>query len=293
MPFSTELQKTLDPYLGRQWIDSHCHFDFENFDCQREEHWQVLQTLGCAGLVIPGVMAKGWDKLIGLCESKPWGYALGLHPYFLDEHLADDIDALARLAREKMTQSLLSESSPLVAIGEFGLDYALEGADQVKQRDLCLQQLLLAEELGLPVILHVRKAYDEMAAMVRRTGFSHGGIIHAFSGSLQQGQALIALGFKLGIGGAISHSRATKLRKTLACLPLESIVLETDSPDMRPAFWSAQDNSPLTILLLAQIVASVQNLSLDQVIFASNNNVLAAIPRLEIIIPYMNTGDLG
>jgi TatD DNase family protein len=127
----------------------------------------------------------------------------------------------------------------------------------------------------------VRKAYDEIAAMIRRLGFSYGGIIHAFSGSTQQGQALIKLGFKLGIGGALSHTRATKLRKTVSLLPLDAIVLETDSPDMKPAFLSGCRNSPISLLLLAQIVASVKQCSLDQVIFASNNNTLSVIPKLK------------
>ena len=117
--------------------------------------------------------------------------------------------------------------------------------------------------------------------MVRRLGFTQGGIIHAFSGSLQQGQALIKLGFKLGIGGALSHVRAIKLRKTVADLPLESIVLETDSPDMKPAFLAGSRNSPVSLLLLAQIVASIKECSRDEIIIMSNNNLLALMPKLK------------
>lgn len=256
------------------WIDSHCHFDFHQFDVDREQYWQFLQRLGCAGLVIPGVGSATWEKLIQVCKGKPWAYALGLHPYFLDQHHADDVEKL-RYACQIY--------SP-VAIGEFGLDFMLDKSTFTEQLTLCQQQFLLAKELNLPVILHVRKAYDEVAAMVRRLGFTQGGIIHAFSGSQQQGEVLIKLGFKLGIGGAISHHRATKLRNTLSELPMEGIVLETDSPDMKPAFMAGTRNSPVSILLLAQIIATLKGLPLLEVLKTSNHNVCLALPKSREVI---------
>ena len=271
MPFCQQLTSTGDPYLGRPWIDSHCHFNFDLFDSDREAHWQFLQHWGCAGLLIPGVVAKDWQSLVSLCANKPWAYALGLHPYFMDQHREGDVAHLKRLC----------QASNPVAIGEFGLDFALAEGTFSKQIELCEQQFILAKELKLPVILHARKSYDEIAAMVRRLGFHQGGVVHAFSGSLQQGQALIKLGFLLGIGGAISHARALKLRKTLAQLPLDSLVLETDSPDMRPAFWSESRNSPVSLLLLAQIVAAIKQCTLDEVILSSNNNLLTLMPKVK------------
>lgn len=256
------------------WIDSHCHFDFSQFDHDREQHWQFLQRMGCAGLVIPGVSASTWPKLIDVCQNKPWVYALGLHPYFLDQH---QLDECKETDIEKLKQACLANNP--VAIGEFGLDYMLEESTFAEQVKLCQQQFKLAQELNLPVILHVRKAYDEIAAMVRRLGFTQGGIIHAFSGSQQQGEALMKLGFKLGIGGAISHGRATKLRKTVTRLPLEALVLETDSPDMKPAFLKESRNSPVSVLMLAQILASLKGCRVKDVILQSNHN-LAAIMSL-------------
>jgi TatD DNase family protein len=271
MTFFDEISKLEDPYRGPLWIDSHCHFDFNVFDDDRDAHWQFLQRWGCLGLLIPGVMEKDWQRLISLCDGKPWVYALGLHPYFLDQHKAADVSELA----------LMCQANNPVAIGEFGLDFALPEVTFPKQIDLCQQQFKLAQELKLPVILHVRKAYDDIAAMVRRLGFNQGGIIHAFSGSVQQGHVLIKLGFKLGIGGAISHERAKKLRKTVGQLPLSSIVLETDSPDMKPAFLSGSRNSPISVILLAKIVASIRQCTFDDVIFTSNNNLLGLMPSLK------------
>lgn len=263
-----------------QWLDSHCHFDFKVFDEDRERHWQDLTDFGCAGLVIPGVMASTWDNLILLCKHKPWGYALGLHPYFSPDHKKGDLQLLEQYCERLL---LANNDNHLIAIGEFGLDFYLEDCDVNEQKKYCQQQLLLAKTLGLPVILHIRKAYDELASMTRRLGFNNGGVIHAFSGSLQQGESLIKLGYKLGIGGAISHPRATKLRSTVSQLPIEGLVLETDSPDMVPAFWKGA-NSPLSLLLLGQIVASLHQGSLTDVISASNANLLAVFPRLKHIV---------
>jgi len=274
MPFCHQLPESESSYSGGLWIDSHCHFNFDVFDIDREEHWQLLLRWGCAGLLIPGVVARDWQNLISLCNRKPWAYALGLHPYFLDQHQEGDVAKL----------KLLCQANKPVAIGEFGLDFSLPEDTFSEQIELCEQQFKLAQKLRLPVILHVRKSYDEIAAMVRRLRFDQGGVVHAFSGSVQQGQALIKLGFLLGIGGAVSHSRATKLRKTVAQLPLDSLVLETDSPDMKPAFWGESRNSPLSLLLLAQIVANIKRCALDDVILSSNNNLLALMPRLRKII---------
>ncbi|MBL4798284.1 MAG: TatD family hydrolase [Oleispira sp.] len=286
MPFSVESANIIGSNDGRHWIDSHCHFDFDNFDSDRESHWGLLQKFGCTGLIIPGVRAETWDHLIALCEGKPWGYGLGLHPYFLDQHQEGDLQRLENTCREQMPKikNMSKQASNLIAIGEFGLDLMLAESGHKQQAELCRQQFLIAEKLNLPVILHIRKAYDEVAAMIRRLGFSQGGIVHAFSGSYQQGMALVSLGFKLGIGGAMSHPRAKKLRGTIARLPLASLVLETDAPDMKPAFWQGPDNSPLSLLILAQIVASLHSCHLDEVLLLSNNNVLTAMPNVKRII---------
>lgn len=276
MPFSAEPPCLPLRYQGRPWIDSHCHFDFEIFDPDRDGHWQLLQQWGCAGLVIPGIGVKQWSKLVSVCKQKPWFYALGLHPYFLAEQGDNDMVALETCLGQQQ------QSSQLVAVGEFGLDFALPVQSHAQQVWQCEQQLRLAQRFKLPIILHVRKAYDEICAIVRRMGFDQGGIVHAFSGSYQQAQALLALGFKLGIGGALSHNRANKLRHTVSRLHLQDMVLETDAPDMRPAFWQSARNSPLSLLMLAQIVASLQQCSLDDVILSSNNNMLAVIPKLSI-----------
>lgn len=282
MPFPDESDKSVLSDRDRQWIDSHCHFDFDKFNSERECHWQLLQQFGCAGLIIPGVRSETWQALIEVCSDKPWAYALGLHPYFLDHHKESDLQGLEDTCRGQLSNT--TGLSKLVAIGEFGLDLILDESGHKQQVELCRQQLLIAEKLNLPVILHIRKAYDEVAAMIRRLGFSQGGVVHGFSGSYQQGMVFVSLGFKLGIGGAMSHFRAKKLRATIARLPLSSLVLETDAPDMKPAFWRGPDNSPLSLLFLAQIVASLHRCPLDEVLLCSNNNVLTVMPKAKQVI---------
>jgi TatD DNase family protein len=210
MPLSTDLHNSTilhDSTMSigksdRCWFDSHCHFDFDVFDKNRDEQWLLLKEYGCAGLIIPGVTAKQWPRLISLCADKPWGYSLGLHPYFIEQHQEGDLNKLDNACAEQL--ELPAEESNLVAVGEFGLDFMLASSGHTQQVELCRQQLLIAKKYNLPVILHIRKAYDEVAAMIRSIGFTKGGIVHAFSGSYQQGMVFIGLGFKLGIGGAMS-----------------------------------------------------------------------------------------
>lgn len=282
MPLSVDSNNPHITHQDRYWFDSHCHFDFDVFDEDRDAHWHLLKQFGCAGLIIPGVAVKQWPRLIALCNEKPWGYSLGLHPYFLDQHREDDLQRLDSACAEQLTRA--EGQSKLVAVGEFGLDFMLETSGHRQQVELCRQQFLIASKFNLPVILHIRKAYDEVAAMIRRSGFTQGGVVHAFSGSYQQGMVFIGLGFKLGIGGAMSHPRAKKLRGTIARLPLDGLVLETDAPDMKPAFWQESRNSPLSILLLAQIVASLHQHDVDHVLLSCNQNVLATLPRLRRVI---------
>jgi len=259
------------------WFDSHCHFDFEAFDSQRETIWQQAQQAGVAGLLIPGVSLRQSARLAEFCSGKPWFYAFGLHPYFHEQHQADDVQVLRQLV----------DSHKPLAIGEIGLDWTLakRSADPTQQRQLQWQlfeqQVMLAEQTNLPLILHIRGAHDEAASWLKKRGFSGAGIVHAFSGSVQQGQRWLELGFKLGIGGAMTFPRANKLRTTIKTLPLSSWLLETDAPDMRPAFLSSQAvNSPLSIPLYGQLLASLTGRNTTAVQQQCRDNLVDVFPRL-------------
>ena len=215
-------------------IDSHCHLDMPAFDKDRQQVLDRARQVGVGGFVIPGTTTGRWRKVLDIAAGADdiWP-ALGLHPYYCDEHSQAGLDRLADLAR----------SEHPVAIGEIGLDLFLPHLDERKQRYYLEAQLDLARELNLPVILHMRKANDQVLQILRQHPV-RGGICHAFSGSIQQAGKFIDLGFHLGFGGMITYERSRKLRRLATELPLDAMVLETDAPDMSGERHRYQRNSP-------------------------------------------------
>jgi TatD DNase family protein len=215
-------------------IDTHCHLDVAEFDADRQAVLARARANGVKTIVVPGVSATGWDFLWRFCASEPGLFpAFGLHPVYLEEHAAADLATL---------ETLLADCRP-VAVGEIGLDYFVTALDRERQQVLFEAQLALARDAGLPVILHVRKAHDAVLAAIRRIRV-RGGIAHAYNGSLQQAQQYIDLGFKLGFGGMLTYERSRRLRQLAQALPVESIVLETDAPDLTVAQHRGMRNSP-------------------------------------------------
>jgi len=235
-------------------IDSHCHLDVPDFDADREAVLQQARHNGVGGIVVPGIAAAGWDALWQLCLAEPGLYpAFGLHPVFLQQHASGDLPAL---------QALLQQHPP-VAVGEIGLDFLVEGLDRQAQQTLFEAQLLLARDAGLPVILHVRKSHDQVLATLKRVRVC-GGICHAFNGSLQQAASYQDLGFRLGFGGMLTYERSTRLRALAKALPLESIVLETDAPDMTVAQHHGERNSPAYLPYCLAALAEVRHESEEE-----------------------------
>lgn len=256
-----------------QWFDSHCHFDFAALDHEREWQWALAQRSGVRGLLIPGVHRHQGEHLAAFCQNRPFYYALGLHPYFLSEHKEDDLFWLERA---------LSQPD-VVAVGEAGLDWMLAATPTQRQQQWFWfrEQVALAKQYQLPMILHIRGAHDDAVSYLRQQRFHYGGMVHAFSGSEQQGKAWHQLGFRLGIGGAMSHPRAHRLRRTVASLPPECWLLETDSPDMKPAFFAGEHNSPACIPLLAAMLASLQHVSLATLAVTLEQNLQQSFPRID------------
>ncbi len=216
-------------------VDSHCHLDFPAFAPDREAILDHCKKIGIRKIIVPGITRTGWAGQLSLCSrhSHTLYPALGLHPLFLKQHNKNDLTELA---------SLIANTRP-VAIGEIGLDYYFPHHDKTLQLYYFETQLEIAEQAGLPVILHVRKAHDAVLGCLRQRQLK-GGIAHAFNGSLQQAEQYLALGFKLGFGGAVTYSRANKLKRLAQQLPLGAMVLETDAPDMAPASHHGERNRP-------------------------------------------------
>ncbi len=215
-------------------VDTHCHLDCDAFDPDRSAVLERARAAGLVGFVIPAVERAGWEALLDLCRSSAGLFpALGLHPVYLDRHLDTDLAALERALG----------LGDLVAVGEIGLDFFVADLDRARQQAIFAAQLACARAADLPVILHVRKAHAEVLAALQATPVK-GGIVHAFSGGIEEARRYIDLGFTLGFGGMLTFERSTRLRGLAARLPLESLVLETDAPDLTVASHQGSRNSP-------------------------------------------------
>jgi len=230
-------------------IDTHCHLDVEQFHDDLDGILDRSRRSGVSDFVIPGYIQSGWDRILTLSSKEPFLHpALGLHPVYLDHHQPGNIAELRELSRREKP----------VAIGEIGLDFQKGMVRYKEQQELFEQQLAIADEADLPVLLHVRKAHDQVLATLRRSSFSKGGIVHAFNGSRQQADHYIKLGFKLGYGGTLTYDRAKRIRKLAAELPLNSIVLETDAPDIPLAGRRGYANSPEYLPEILDALASLR-----------------------------------
>lgn len=243
-------------------IDTHCHLDFEVFDVDRNDVLAEARAQGVSGFIVPGVMRSTWNNLIGLCEEyKDIYYALGLHPLFINSHHIDDISLL---------QNYLS-THQAVAVGEIGLDFYDRKLAIDKQIQIFESQLNVARQLDLPVILHVRKAHEEVLACLKKYPVC-GGVVHAFNGSLQQAARYRKNNFKFGFGGMITYRRSTKLRSLARELPLESIVLETDAPDMTVESHQGERNSPAYLPECLRALADVRKMPAEDVAWQTLQN---------------------
>jgi TatD DNase family protein len=231
----------------RDLIDSHSHLDVAEFDTDRSDVLARARAAGVTRQIVPAIDAAGFTCVRELCADESGLFpAYGLHPMYLAAHLPEHLDELAQwIEREKP-----------VAVGECGLDFFVPGLDAEIQRHYFQRQLELAREVELPVIVHARHALDEVTAAIRRTAKLRG-VVHSFSGSAEQAQQLWKLGFCIGIGGPITYPRARRLREIVATMPLDFLLLETDSPDQPLHGHQGARNEPA---LLAEVCACIADL---------------------------------
>lgn len=243
-------------------IDSHCHLDFQIFDPDRMAILSHCQKLGITDIVVPSVAAAGWQNVIDICnQSSMLHPAIGLHPLFMEEHKSEHLQQL---------KDTINATKP-IAVGEIGLDFYLANHDKQAQIDLFTEQLKIAQSSQLPVLLHVRKAHDQTINLLRKHRVV-GGIVHAFNGSLQQAEHYQKLGFVFGVGGAITHAKATRLRTLFSQLPLSSIVLETDAPDMPLADRKIERNTPENIPAILASLASLRSENKKEIATITTSN---------------------
>jgi len=269
--------------IRAMWIDSHCHLDAPEFAADRAAVVARSRAAGVDRLVLPAVERSNFVTVRDLAHEHRVVYALGIHPLCVDR--AADAD-LAHLEAELDTRR---GDTRLVAVGEIGLDHFVPGLDRVRQESFYAAQLKLARRFDLPVILHVRRSADTLLKQLRRIEV-RGGIAHAFNGSEQQARAFVALGFRLGFGGAMTFERALQIRHLAQVLPLEALVLETDAPDIPPhwlyrtaserAAGAVARNEPAELPRIAAVLAQLRGMQPAELAAATAANTEAALPGL-------------
>ncbi|WP_346833561.1 TatD family hydrolase [Pseudomonas abietaniphila] len=248
-------------------IDTHTHLDFDDFDADRQAVLSHCKQLGVERVVVLGVYQRNLQRVWDLALSEPQVYAaLGLHPIYLDEHLPEHLQEL----RDRL--SAVAGHPKLCAVGEIGLDYYVESLNREHQQTVFDSQLQLAADFNLPALLHVRRSHADTIATLKRFKLKRGGIVHAFAGSREEAKEYIKLGFKLGLGGAATWPQALRMHRVIAELPLDSVVLETDSPDMAPAMHPQVRNSPEHLPDICTALSALMNIPAERLAQASTDN---------------------
>ncbi len=279
------------------WIETHCHLDAPEFGPDALAERARARAAGVACCVLPAVQARDFAAVRALAHQTGDAYALGIHPLYVPQATDDDLRRLEQALADAR------DDPRLVAVGEIGLDFFVPElcteAMRARQQHFYRAQLGLAQRFGLPVILHVRRSADALLAGLRAQAASSrpvsGGIAHAFSGSLQQAQAFVALGWRLGFGGAVTFDTARRLRELAATLPLQALVLETDAPDIPPQwlYVTAAEraagrpqgrNSPAELPRIGAEIARLRGLAPAALAAATWANACAALPRLRALL---------
>ncbi len=265
------------------WIDTHCHLDAPEFAADVQAVRARAAAGGVVHCVLPAVEVADFGAVRALAHRHGDSYALGIHPLCTGRARLDDLERLDQALAE------CRDDPRLVAVGEIGLDYFVPDLDRARQELFYREQLALARRHGLPAILHVRCSADALLKQLRRSDVT--GIAHAFNASMQQAQEFVRLGFKLGFGGAVTFPRALQIRRLAADLPLTALVLETDAPDIAPhwLYRTAQQraagqpqarNEPSQLPRIAQVVAGLRGIGLDELAQATAHNAMQALPKL-------------
>ena len=235
--------------------DTHAHYNDDAFDQNRKGLLDALPDAGVGAVVIPGVDVESSRSALALAESRPWLFAAaGIHPEDCAGCTAADFSAIRDLCREKI----------VVAIGEIGLDYYwAENPPKEFQQMVFRRQLELALELELPVIVHDREAHQDCLEVVRAHPEVRG-VYHCYSGSLEDAKVLVKLGWMLSFTGVITYKNARKALEVIEWLPMDRIMVETDSPYLTPEPFRGKRNDSGKVHLVAEAIARVKGMDPEE-----------------------------
>ncbi len=262
------------------WIDTHCHLDADELGINRDLIVQRAIEQGVSTIVIPSIDKNNFAKVRQLAYQYPnCVYALGIHPVYIADATEDDLIFMRSLLKEARLDF------KLVAIGEIGLDFYIpklkEGALRSKQEYFFAEQLKMAKDFDLPVLLHTRRSVDIVLKHLRQNKPQRGGIAHAFNGSFQQAQTFIELGFKLSFCGTLTYDRAQNLKRLAKELPLSAIVIETDSPDLLPAWLEQRPNKPEELSKIGMELAELRQIPPETLAIATSQNARQILFKLK------------
>ncbi len=243
-------------------IDSHSHFDDPRLDACRKQDYLDARNSGVMQQVIPAITKNSWPRVQNICRRYTGLFAaFGLHPYFLKDHQNKHLDDL----------KIWLSANRAVALGECGLDYFDKNLDRKIQKYFFREQLAIAKECGLPVILHANHATEDVILHLRLSGVSRG-VVHSFNGSPEQAKRLIDLGFLLSFGGVITYPKASKLRSLVSRLPLDSLMIETDAPDQPGYRHNGELNKPAYLVDVFESVCALRPEPIEDLASRLNKN---------------------
>lgn len=253
-------------------FDSHCHLDDPQLFPYLERLLPEAEAAGVTGFLVPGVAPQGWDRIRTLAAAYPQVYpAYGVHPMH------------AELLTPQAVSDLCQLATGASAIGEIGLDYLIPSPSRQVQQQAFRVQLRIAAEARLPVLLHCRRAFEDLLAILREEGIC-GGVMHAFSGSVDSARSCLRLGLHISLAGSVTYANARRPLAVAAGIPLERLLLETDAPDLAPEPHKGSVNLPSYLLETATRVARIKGLPLDELAHATTGNA-ARLFRLQEIAP--------
>ena len=243
-------------------VDTHAHLDDDSFDGDRDAMYQRANAAGVRRWIVPAIDRGNWEAVERLCAGREGAYpAYGLHPLMTGRHTDAHLAELPAWL----------ECHGAIAVGEIGLDFYVEGLDPVRQREIFVRQLDIAKEHDLPVIVHARRAFEETIHTLRRVGGLRG-VVHSFAGSEEQARQLFDLGFHLGIGGPVTYERANRIRRVVASMPLEWLLLETDAPDQPCADRRGKRNEPAFMTDVLDTIAGLRDEPREAIAAATTRN---------------------
>jgi TatD DNase family protein len=252
-------------------IDTHCHLDAAEFAADRDAVHAAAVAAGVGRIVLPAVSVANFPE-VRACAARYSGCvaAYGIHPLYVMPAVEADLAILHDWLRDERP----------VAVGEIGLDFYVPDLDPQRQEFFFVEQLKLARQFNLPVLLHVRRSVDAVLKQLRRIKVV-GGIAHAFNGSRQQAEIFIDLGFKLGFGGAMTYPGSSRIRELATNLPIDSIVLETDAPDIPPHWLNRGRNAPAELFRIAQVLADLRQIDVAEVVAQTARNARQVLPEID------------